>query len=281
MSQQRMAGGNEFQSKMKQAASGPGGQEHKTQPASLKGADAWNTQVQREQYTPSTSGASAASKTTAGSSNLQDYINVSKTATAANGNFSIDSANKYVNNSRSQGNINKQQNEGFSANRISGNAQFANQQQDLAARKNEGFSSGRVSGNVQFANQQQDNNLQKNEGFAMKTTNSFVNNAKAHSDERTSKSQDFARSTTKRYLQQNNRITNVDMAALDKQIRSAPIVDQAYSTVQGNNTYGDMYAYGRKELPGFNRPDPMKGVESPDFQGMYNQTKKDLDNYKV
>jgi hypothetical protein len=50
MSQQRMAGDNEFQSKMRQAASGPGGQEHKTKPASLMGAGAWDTQVQRESH---------------------------------------------------------------------------------------------------------------------------------------------------------------------------------------------------------------------------------------
>jgi hypothetical protein len=34
-----------------------------------------------------------------------------------------------------------------------------------------------------------------------------------------------------------------------------------------------MYAYGRKELPNFKLPTPMKGVEKPDFKGMYNQTK--------
>ena len=45
MTQQRMAGDNEFQSKMKQAASGPGGQEHKTKPATLFGADAYDRQV--------------------------------------------------------------------------------------------------------------------------------------------------------------------------------------------------------------------------------------------
>ena len=42
-----------------------------------------------------------------------------------------------------------------------------------------------------------------------------------------------------------------------------------------------MYAYGRKELPAWKRGESMKGVESPDFQGMYDKTKEDLDRFKV
>ncbi len=251
MSQQRMAGDNQFQSDMKKAAKGPGGQEHKTKPASLIGGGAWDTQVARE----SSQKDNSAVQGSTGAANLADYINVSKSATQGNGNFSIDNANKYVNNSRSQSNTNKQENAGFSSNR--------------------------VNNNVQFANQQQDNNLRKNEGFAMNTTNNFVNNAKNHREDNTAKATQFANATVDKYIAKNkgNQTTNVQ--ALDQTVRKAPIVDKAYSTVQGNNTYGDMYRYGREELPGFNMPDPMKGVDSPDFQGMYNQTKKDLDNYKI
>ena len=272
-----MAGDNEFQSKMRQAASGPGGQEHKTKPASLMGAGAWDTQVQRE----SAQFNNAAVSGSRGAENIAAYANVSKSATQANGNFSIDAGNKWVDNSRDQGNINKEQNKGFSANRVSSNAQFANQQHDIAAAKNAGFSSNRVNNNVQFANQQQDNNLRKNEGFAMNTTNNFVNNAKNHREDNTAKATQFANQTVDKYIAKNkgNQATNV--AQLDQTIRKAPIVDNAYSTVQGNNTYGDMYAYGRKELPNFKLPTPMKGVDTPDFKGMYNQTKDDLDNYKV
>ena len=246
-----MAGDNEFQSKMRQAASGPGGQEHKTKPASLMGAGAWDTQVARESQQKN----NAAIQGSTGAANLADYINVSKSATQGNSSFSVDSANKFTNNTREQSNVNKSQNEGFSSNR--------------------------VNNNVQFANQQQDNNLRKNEGFAMNTTNNFVNNAKNHREDNTAKATQFANATVDKYIAKNKGNQSTNVAQLDQAIRKAPIVDNAYSTVQGNNTYGDMYSYGRKELPGFSMPDPMKGVETPDFKGMYNQTKKDLDAYKV
>ena len=246
-----MAGDNQFQSDMKKAAKGPGGQEHKTKPASLIGGGAWDTQVQRESQQFN----NAAVSGSRGAENIAAYANVSKSATQGNGSFSIDNANKYVNNSRDQSNTNKQQNEGFSGNR--------------------------VSNNVNYANKQMDNNMARNEGFAMSTTNNFVNNAKNHREDNTAKAQNFANQTVDKYVAKNkgNQTTNVQ--ALDQTIRSAPINDRAYETVQGNNTYGDMYSYGRKELPGFNMPTPGKGVESPDFGGMYDKTKKDLDEYKI
>ncbi len=251
MSQQRMAGDNEFQSKMKQAASGPGGQEHKTKPASLMGAGAWDTQVQRE----SAQFNNAAVSGSRGAENIAAYANVSKSATQANGNFSIDSANKFVNNSRDQGNTNKQQNKGFSDNR--------------------------VNNNVQFANQQQDNNLRKNEGFAMNTTNNFVNNAKNHREDNTAKATQFANQTVDKYIAKNkgNQTTNVQ--ALDQTIRKAPIIDRAYSDVQANNTYGDMYRYGREELPNWKMPTPMGPSKDADIEGIYDKARKDIKDTKL
>ena len=251
MSQQRMAGDNEFQSKMKQAASGPGGQEHKTKPASLMGAGAWDTQVARESQQKNNS----AIQGSTGAANLADYINVSKSATQGNNSFSVDSANKFTNNTREQSNVNKAQ--------------------------NAGFSSSRVNNNVKFANQQQDNNLRKNEGFAMNTTNNFVNNAKNHREDNTAKATQFADRTVDKYIAKNKANQSVNVGKLDQTIRKAPIIDNAYSKVEGLNTYGDMYSYGRKELPGWNMPDPMEGVESPDFKGIYNDVREDLDEYKV
>lgn len=239
-----MAGGIGFQTEMKKSQQAPGGPK-------LIGSGAWDQQVERESAQKSNS----AIQGSTGAANLADYINVSKSATQGNNSFSVDSANKFTNNTREQSNVNKEQNKGFSSNRMSNN--------------------------VKFANQQQDNNLRKNEGFAMNTTNNFVNNAKDHSDENTAKATKFANQTVDKYIEKNKANQAINVAALDQVVRQAPIVDQANSTVQGNNTYGDMYSYGRKELPNFNLPTPMKGVESPDFQGMYNQTKKDLDNYKV
>ena len=106
-----MAGGNQFQEDMKKAAKGPGGQSHKTSAPSLMGAGAWDRQVERESAQKN----NAAVQGSTGASNLADYINVSKSATQGNnGNFSIDNANKYVNNSRDQSKTNKADNAGFS-----------------------------------------------------------------------------------------------------------------------------------------------------------------------
>jgi len=251
MSQQRMAGDNQFQSDMKQAAKGPGGQDHKTKPASLIGGGAWDTQVQRESQQFN----NAAVSGSRGAENIAAYANVSKSATQGNGNFSVNSANKFTNNTRDQSNVNKEQNKGFSGNR--------------------------VTNNVNYANSQMDNNMSRNEGFALGTTNNFVNNAKNHREDNTAKATQFADQRVDKYIQKNKQNQTVNVAELDKQIRSQPITDKAYSDVQGNNTYGDMYSYGRNELPDWNRGESMQGVEAPDFKGMYNQTKDDLDDYKV
>ena len=246
-----MAGDNEFQSKMKQAASGPGGQEHKTKPASLMGAGAWDTQVARESQQKNNS----AIQGSTGAANLADYINVSKSATQGNNSFSVDSANKFTNNTRDQSNVNKSQ--------------------------NEGFSSSRVNNNVQFANQQQDNNLRKNEGFAMNTTNNFVNNAKNHREDNTAKATAFADRTVDKYIAKNKATSNINVNSLDQTIRKAPIVDKAYSTMEGLNTYGDMYSYGRKELPGFNLPTPQGPSKDPDIKGIYNDARKYIKKTKL
>ena len=241
MSQQRMAGSQGFKSGMKKAAGGP----------QLIGADAWDRQVGRE----SQQFDNAAVSGSRGAENIAAYANVSKSATQANGNFSIDNANKYVNNSRDQSKINK--------------------------KDNEGFSNERVTNNVNYANKQMDNNMERNEGFAMGTTNNFINNAKDHREDNTAKATAFADRTVDKYIQKNKDTQAINVGAMDKQVRSAPITDNAYGTLQGKNTYGDMYAYGRKELPEFKMGQPMTGTKQPDFQGMYNQTKKDLDDYKV
>ena len=243
-----MAGGQEFKQGMQKASRPRGGSGNEP---SLIGAGAWDRQVGRE----SAQKDNAAVQGSTGASNLADYINVSRSATQANGNFSVDSANKFTNNAREQSNVNKSQ--------------------------NAGFSDQRVSNNVDFANKNMDNNMARNEGFAMGTTNNFVNNSKNHREDNTQKATQFANATVDKYLAKNKDHQTTNVGALDQNIRSAPINDKAYSDVQGNNTYGDMYAYGRKELPAWNRGESMKGVESPDFQGMYNQTKNDLDKYKV
>ena len=215
------------------------------------GAGAWDRQVDRESAQKN----NAAIQGSTGASNLADYINVSKSATQANGNFSIDNANKYVNSSRDQSKINK--------------------------KDNEGFSDKRREDNVNFANKQMDNNMARNEGFAMGTTKNFMNNAKESREDNTAKATAFADRTVDKYLQKNKDNQAINVGKMDETVRKAPMIDQAYGKLEGKNTFGDMYAYSRKELPAWQRGESMKGVETPDFQGMYNQTKKDLDEYKV
>ena len=256
-----MAGGQEFKQGMENASkprggsnSGGGGSRGGGARAGgpqLIGAGAWDRQVGRETAQKD----NAAIQGSNSASNLADYINVSKSATQANGNFSIDNANKYVNNSRDQSKTNKADNAGFSD-----------------QRREE---------NVNFANKQMDNNMKRNEGFAMGTTNNFINNAKEHREENTQLATAFADRTVDKYIQKNKDTQAINVGKMDQTVRAAPIVDRAYGTVQGKQTFGDMYSYSRKELPAWQRGESMKGVETPDFQGMYNQTKKDLDDYKV
>ena len=243
-----MAGGQEFKQGMQNASKPRGGRAGGPQ---LIGAGAWDRQVSRE----SAQKDNAAVQGSTGASNLADYINVSRSATQANGNFSIDTGNKYVNNSREQSKTNKADNAGFSD-----------------KRREE---------NVDFANKQMDNNMERNEGFAMGTTNNFINNAKEHREENTKLATEFADRTVDKYIQKNKDNQAIDVAGLDKTVRQAPIVDRAYGTVQGKQTFGDMYSYSRKELPAWQRGESMKATETPDFKGMYDQTKKDLDDYKV
>jgi len=231
MSQQRMAGSQEFQQGVKKASQPMGGREHiNSSPklfgsSGLKGGDAWNTQMQRE----SQAQASSAATGSYGATNLANYINVSKTATQGNKDFSINTGNKYVNNARSQSKTNKKD----------------------------------------------------NEGFAMNTTKQFVNYADQMRDSNSAKAKQFAQSTTQSYMDMNKANQSTNIVALDKHIRSQPIVDNAYGKMQGLNTYGDMYRYGREELPGFKKPEPQKGVEKPNFQDMYDKSRDDINNIKI
>ena len=226
-----MAGSQEFQQGVKKASQPMGGREHiNSSPqlfgsTGLKGAGAWDTQMQRE----SQAQASSAATGSYGAKNLANYINVSKTATQGNQDFSINTGNKYVNN----------------------------------------------------ANTHRQTNIENNKGFAMDTTKQFVNYADQMRDSNSAKSKQFAQSTVQSYIDMNKANQSTNVAALDKHIRSQPIVDNAYGTMQGLNTYGDMYRYGREELPDWKKPEPQKPVKQPDFQGMYDQSRKDINNIKI
>ena len=88
-------------------------------------------------------------------------------------------------------------------------------------------------------------------------------------------------SVVNKYIQNAARTNPINIEALDKSIRSRPLYHEAKGKLEDLNTFGDMYRYGREELPKWNQPSPMEGVETPDFEGMYDRTKKDLDDYKV
>ena len=84
-----------------------------------------------------------------------------------------------------------------------------------------------------------------------------------------------------KFIQNAARSNPINIEALDKSIRSRPLYHEAKARLEDLNTFGDMYKYGREELPSWKQPTPMEGVEAPDFEGIYDRTKKDLDDYRV
>ena len=246
-----MAGSQEFKQGM-QGASKPKHREsdnYKMQGSHLIGGGAYDRQVSRE------SAGSNSGPQSSSTNSLQDYINISKSATQGNADFSVDSANKFTNNTREQSNVNKEQNKGFSDNRITNNSNFANAQQDRQAVKNEGFS--------------------------MNQVNNSVNNAKGHREHNTDNAQQFANQSVQKYLNTNKANQSVNVNALDSNIRKAPMVDKAKGDLQGLNTYGDMYSYGRNNLPNYSMPDNPSKIEQPDFGGMYDKVTGDIEKQKL
>jgi len=75
--------------------------------------------------------------------------------------------------------------------------------------------------------------------------------------------------------QQNNPI---DIAALDKQIRTQPLYSEAKSTLAKVNTFGDQYAYGS---PDWQNPQGPSPYEPPDLTGMYEKTRKDIEDISL
>ena len=90
-----------------------------------------------------------------------------------------------------------------------------------------------------------------------------------------------ASNVANKYIQNAARTNPINIEALDKHIRQTPLYHGAKAELENLKTFGDMYRYGREKLPEWNQPDPMEGVKAPDFEGIYDRTKKDLDEYKV
>ena len=73
----------------------------------------------------------------------------------------------------------------------------------------------------------------------------------------------------------------IDIVALDKHIRRTPLYSEAKSELQGLLTYGDKYRNSRENIKGWSQPDPMEAVEKPDFGGIYDKTKNDIDSIDI
>ena len=88
-------------------------------------------------------------------------------------------------------------------------------------------------------------------------------------------------SIANKYINNASRTNPIDIEALDKQIRRAPLYHNAKAELEEKQLYGDKYRYSREGLPKWEQATPMEATESPDFAGMYSKTKKDLDDIKI
>lgn len=68
----------------------------------------------------------------------------------------------------------------------------------------------------------------------------------------------------------------VDYATLDKQIRSAPQYSESKAELSDLNTFGDTYSNSTQNPVNWSQPDAPAAYQAPDFDSMYEKTKKDL-----
>ena len=123
----------------------------------------------------------------------------------------------------------------------------------------------------------EDNNIaQGNSG----STSDFVKRY-VQSNNKAQAGQGDGSSIANKYIQNASDNNPIDLVALDKHIRTTPLYSDAKSKLAGLNAYGDMYKYGRENLPEWSQPSAPKGVESPNFESMYTRSKKDLDDIKI
>ena len=73
----------------------------------------------------------------------------------------------------------------------------------------------------------------------------------------------------------------VDIAALDKQIRTNPLYSESKAELAKLNTYGDMYANSSQNPVNWVQPQDPSAYQSPDFDSMYDKTRKDIDKIKI
>ena len=84
-----------------------------------------------------------------------------------------------------------------------------------------------------------------------------------------------------KYMQLGKASQSVDLAALDQRIHQRPLYHEAKSKLEGLKTYGDSARWSKENIVPFQRPEPMKAVEQPDFDSMYDRSREDLDSLKI
>jgi hypothetical protein len=83
---------------------------------------------------------------------------------------------------------------------------------------------------------------------------------------------------TNKYIFNANQTNPVDIAALDKQIRTAPMYSNAKSELAKLHLYGDSYSQGPAN---WTPPSSQSPYEPPDFDGIYDKTTSDIDKMKI
>ena len=84
-----------------------------------------------------------------------------------------------------------------------------------------------------------------------------------------------------KYIRNAAKTNPINIEKLDHSIRMRPLYHEAKSKLEGLKTFGDVARWSREALPDFKLPDPMEAVEKPDFEGMYNRSKSDLDELEI
>jgi len=92
---------------------------------------------------------------------------------------------------------------------------------------------------------------------------------------------DDGSSIAMKYIRNAAKTNPINIEKLDASIRQRPLYHEAKSKLEGLRTFGDVARWSREALPDFKLPDPMEAVEKPDFEGMYNRSKSDLDELEI
>lgn len=88
-------------------------------------------------------------------------------------------------------------------------------------------------------------------------------------------------SISNKYIKSAAEMNPIDIVALDKHIRNTPLYSGAKSELEGLLTFGDKYRNARENPKQWAQPNPMEGVEKPDFGSIYDKTKNDIDSIDI